>query len=39
MLKASVVAWYRLRGLVNNHVNDAIADKQKREARKARRKR
>jgi hypothetical protein len=39
MLKASVVAWYRLRGLVNSHVNDAIADKQKREARKARRKR
>ena len=37
--KASVIAWYRLRGLVNNHVNEAIADKQKREARKARRKR
>ncbi len=39
MLKASVVAWYRLRGLVNSHVNDAIANKQRQEARKARRKR
>ena len=38
-LKASTIAWYRLRGFINNHVSEAVADKQKQEARKAGRRR
>jgi hypothetical protein len=38
-LKIKVIAWYRLRGMIEAHVGDTQVEYQKREAKKAQKKR